>query len=312
MAIRLGYRKPQPRLLSGFLSPVPANPHRQPGRPDPPAFLEDPPKIAFPVQPLVPPKPLIQMGLLGSKPPTAFMPAAFQHAAPARRLHLGSKSVYFGAMAHIRLIGTFRHCGGDYTTGGRSLLRKSTISLLSSPNVAIGIHLAVNANDGFPLTAAGMTLKEEALVKKKTRSKAKPKAAKKTKTRKPVKAKAKVKKSSAQRPPVKASKKTKKAKKAKKASAPPARPSLIAPVGGVLLGFVDDYFAKIGVIALTLKASVVLGQKIQVLGHTTNFEQMVDSMQIEHAPVTQAGLNDSVGIKVINRARSGDHVYLLK
>ena len=146
-------------------------------------------------------------------------------------------------------------------------------------------------------------------MKKKTRSKAKPKAAKKTKTRKPVKAKGKVKKSSVQRPPVKASKKV---KKAKKVSTPKVRPSLIAPVGGVLLGFVDDYFAKIGVVALTLKAPVALGQKIQVLGHTTNFEQAVDSMQIEHAPVTQAGPKDSVGIKVKDRARGGDHVYLLK
>ena len=80
----------------------------------------------------------------------------------------------------------------------------------------------------------------------------------------------------------------------------------------MLLGFVEDYYAKIGVVALTLKAHVSVGQKIQVLGHTTNFQQTVDSMQIDHAAVTEGTPNDGVGIKVTSRARGGDHVYLLK
>jgi hypothetical protein len=144
------------------------------------------------------------------------------------------------------------------------------------------------------------------------KKKARAKAAKKTKARKVVKSKAK--KSSAKRPPTKRSpaKAAKKTKKAKKKAAAPPKPGVIAPVNGVLLGFVEDYFAKIGVIALTLKAPVALGQKMQVLGHTTNFEQPVDSMQIDHNPVAQAGPRDSVGIKVGTRARAGDHVYLLK
>jgi hypothetical protein len=141
------------------------------------------------------------------------------------------------------------------------------------------------------------------------KKKARAKVVKKSKPRKAAKSKAK--KSSAKRPPTKAAKKSKAGKKTKKGAAPP-KPGVIAPVNGVLLGFVEDYFAKIGVIALTLKASIAVGQKMQVLGHTTNFEQTVGSMQIDHAPVAQAGANDSVGIKVNDRARSGDHVYLLK
>ena len=140
------------------------------------------------------------------------------------------------------------------------------------------------------------------------KKKARVKAAKKPKARKVSKPKAKAKKSSAKRPPARKAGKAKKTK----AAAAPARKGIIAPVNGVLLGLVDDFFAKIGVVALTLKGSVAVGQKIQVLGHTTNFEQTVDSMQIDHAPVTQAGPGDSVGIKVGARARGGDHVYLLK
>lgn len=136
---------------------------------------------------------------------------------------------------------------------------------------------------------------------KKAKAKSKPKAAKKAKAKKPVRAKAKSK------PKAKAKKTSPK----KTAAASTPKPGVIAPKGGVLLGFVEDFYAKIGVIALTLKAPVAVGQKIQVLGHTTNFEQRVDSMQIEHAVVNEAGPRDGIGIKVKDRARAGDHVYRL-
>ena len=152
--------------------------------------------------------------------------------------------------------------------------------------------------------------------KKKVRVKAKPKPGKKRKVGKPAKAKAKTK--AEKSPPVKisASKaaKKKKGKPAKKPGAVPAsvRPRVIAPVNGVFLGLVEDFFAKIGVIALTLKSTVSVGQRVQILGYTTHLEQVVESMQIDHVPVTQAAAGEGVGIHVIGRARAGDHVYLLK
>jgi hypothetical protein len=136
--------------------------------------------------------------------------------------------------------------------------------------------------------------------KKKAKAKSKAKASKKSKSKKSAKAK----KSPAKKRPAK--------KKAVKKVAKTPKPGVIAPAHSVLLGFVEDYYAKIGVIALTLKAPVLVGQKIQVLGHTTHIDQTVGSMQIEHAMVDKAGKGDGVGIKVNDRARSGDHVYLLK
>jgi hypothetical protein len=140
--------------------------------------------------------------------------------------------------------------------------------------------------------------------KKKVRAK---KTTKKVKTRKSAKPKAgsrsKTKKRSAKRPPV---------KKAAKVESPAVKPTVIAPPNSVFLGLVDDFYAKIGVIALILKAPLFAGSRIQVIGHTTNFDQVVDSMQIEHSPVTQAAANEGIGIKVISRARRGDHVYLLR
>lgn len=92
---------------------------------------------------------------------------------------------------------------------------------------------------------------------------------------------------------------------------PHPRPKVIAPANSVLLGYVEDYYAHVSVIAFTLQSPVSLGRRIQVLGYTTHFEQTIDSMQMDHQPVTQANPGDGVGVKVIARARAGDHVYLL-
>ncbi|MDI6641083.1 MAG: translation elongation factor-like protein [Elusimicrobiota bacterium] len=75
------------------------------------------------------------------------------------------------------------------------------------------------------------------------------------------------------------------------------------------LGVVDDYFAKVGVIALKLEDEVKVGDTIHVKGHTTDFTQEVNSMQIEHVNVQKASKGDSIGIKVNERVRKGDIVY---
>jgi len=135
--------------------------------------------------------------------------------------------------------------------------------------------------------------------KKKGKSKAKAKSKKPAK-KKLIKARAKVsKKKKVSRPA------------AKKKSAPP-RSSVIPPLNSVLLGYVEDYFAKIGVVALTLEHKLALGNRLHLLGHTTNFEQTVDSLQIDHQSVSEAGPKDAVGIKVTARARRGDHLYLIR
>ena len=121
----------------------------------------------------------------------------------------------------------------------------------------------------------------------------------------------KVKRSSGKRSPAKTSVKKAKAKAKGDAGSIP-RPGIIAPVNGVLIGFVDDYFAKIGVIALKLKAPVSGRPTNTSPGSYHPFPEGIrsGSMQIDHVSVAQAKSNDSVGIKVIGRARRGDHVYL--
>lgn len=75
------------------------------------------------------------------------------------------------------------------------------------------------------------------------------------------------------------------------------------------VGRVSDYFAKIGVAAIDLTGTLSVGDIIHIKGHTTDFTQEVDSMQIEHQNVEKANPGDSIGIKVTDRVRDNDIVY---
>jgi selenocysteine-specific translation elongation factor len=76
-----------------------------------------------------------------------------------------------------------------------------------------------------------------------------------------------------------------------------------------LIGKVNHWFGRIGVAGIALTDKLAVGDRIHVLGRTTDFEQEVTSMQIMHQDVNEASTGDEVGIKVQFRARSGDRVY---
>jgi hypothetical protein len=75
------------------------------------------------------------------------------------------------------------------------------------------------------------------------------------------------------------------------------------------VGRVMDYFARIGVAGVELTAPLRVGDRIRIRGHTTDLEQVVESMQIDRRDVAEAGPGARVGIKVIDRCRPGDRVY---
>lgn len=75
------------------------------------------------------------------------------------------------------------------------------------------------------------------------------------------------------------------------------------------VGRVTHYFGNIGVAIIKLTDALRVGEKIHVKGATTDFEQVVESIQIEHKPVEEAKAGDEVGIKVSGKVREGDVVY---
>lgn len=77
-----------------------------------------------------------------------------------------------------------------------------------------------------------------------------------------------------------------------------------------VLGMVDHFFGKISVAAIKVKAPIKVGDAIHIKGHTTDFTQKVESMQIEHENVTKAKKGDDIGVKVKEHVREHDIVYL--
>jgi translation elongation factor EF-Tu-like GTPase len=76
-----------------------------------------------------------------------------------------------------------------------------------------------------------------------------------------------------------------------------------------LVGEVTHWFGNISVAGIDLTGKLAVGDRIHVLGHTSDFEMDVESMQIDREDVSEAGPGDSVGIKLVSRARTGDSVY---
>ncbi len=76
------------------------------------------------------------------------------------------------------------------------------------------------------------------------------------------------------------------------------------------VGEVFHYFTKIGVAAIRLTdGALAVGDTVQIQGPTTNLEQPVDALQIEHATVQRAEKGQEVGLRVTDRVREKDFVY---
>jgi hypothetical protein len=77
----------------------------------------------------------------------------------------------------------------------------------------------------------------------------------------------------------------------------------------VKIGRVAHFFSKISVAVIELAAPLNTGDTIVFKGPNTDFEQVVDSMQIEHENVQRAEAGQSIGLKVMQRVRETDAVY---
>jgi putative protease len=77
----------------------------------------------------------------------------------------------------------------------------------------------------------------------------------------------------------------------------------------VEIGHISHFFSKISVAVIELAAPLAVGDTIVIKGPTTDFEQHVESMQIEHENVQRAEAGQSIGLKVAERVREKDVVY---
>ena len=98
---------------------------------------------------------------------------------------------------------------------------------------------------------------------------------------------------------------------ARRAAAKPVPVSLAAlPPPGERIGVVTHYFSHLSVAVVKLEgATLRVGDTIHIRGHTTDFEQRVDSLQVNHESVPEVGPRDDFGLQVREHVREHDVVY---
>jgi hypothetical protein len=82
------------------------------------------------------------------------------------------------------------------------------------------------------------------------------------------------------------------------------------PAPGERIGVVTHFYGAPSVAIVKLETGTLrVGDTIHIQGHTTDFSQRVESLQVEHAAVDEAGPNDDFGVKVTQQVREHDVVY---
>lgn len=76
-----------------------------------------------------------------------------------------------------------------------------------------------------------------------------------------------------------------------------------------VVGKVAHYYTRIGVAIIDLTGNLNVGDEIVIRGATTSVRQKVESMEIEHKPVSSASPGQSIGLKVAQRVREDDTVF---
>lgn len=80
-------------------------------------------------------------------------------------------------------------------------------------------------------------------------------------------------------------------------------------IEGQLIGKITHYFSKIGVAVIELSNTLRVGDTIRIIGGETDFEQKVESMEVEHKKVEEAKSGEGVGLKVEQKVKEDYKVY---
>lgn len=78
------------------------------------------------------------------------------------------------------------------------------------------------------------------------------------------------------------------------------------------IGTVMSYYTNISVAAIKLTGTLKINDQVRIKGNTTDFTQKIASLQINRKEVKSAKKGDEIGIKVIDRVRPNDRIYLVK
>ena len=92
--------------------------------------------------------------------------------------------------------------------------------------------------------------------------------------------------------------------------APVSTPSPLPTPTEEKVGVVTHYYGHLGVAVVRLeRGHLRVGETIHVKGHTSDFRQKVESIELEHQKIPMATVGQEFGLSVTSHAREGDEVY---
>ena len=102
-----------------------------------------------------------------------------------------------------------------------------------------------------------------------------------------------------------------------KKARPPVRPTPTPPAEPAAseerIGVVTHYYSHLSVAAIQLERGTLrVGDVIHICGHTTDFRQKVEFLEVDHTPTTEVGPKDDFGLKVVDHAREHDVVFKVR
>jgi len=75
------------------------------------------------------------------------------------------------------------------------------------------------------------------------------------------------------------------------------------------IGKITHYYGHLSVGIIELSDALKIGDTIHIKGHSSDFTQGIESIQIEHANVSEANAKDIIGIKVAQKVHPHDKIY---
>ena len=78
------------------------------------------------------------------------------------------------------------------------------------------------------------------------------------------------------------------------------------------VGQVTHFYSNLNVAIIKLAKKLTIGDKVHFEGHSTNFDQVVSEMQLNHENIQEGKKGQDVGVKVTDKVREGDKVSIVE
>ena len=78
------------------------------------------------------------------------------------------------------------------------------------------------------------------------------------------------------------------------------------------IGVITHFYSKIGVGIIKLSKDLKVGDTIQIKGSTSDFKQKIEEIQLDHKSIEKGEKGQEIGVKLNEKVRDGDVIFIAK